>query len=113
VPAVGFAYGLERVAAAAPPPPPDSRRVALVAPVADDDYAYAQEVARRLRDRGLVATVDLRGRPLAKNLGDAARRGVAFVAIVGIEERQSRTLVWRDLARRDERRMTLEELNGL
>ncbi|HMQ35799.1 MAG TPA: ATP phosphoribosyltransferase regulatory subunit, partial [Chloroflexaceae bacterium] len=75
VPAVGFAYGLERVAAAAPPAPAEPPRVALVAPVADDDYAYAQEVARRLRARGLVATVDVRGRPLAKNLSDAARRG--------------------------------------
>jgi histidyl-tRNA synthetase len=59
VPAVGFAYGLERVAAAAAPLD-DPLTVALVAPVEDDDYAYAQEVARRLRSRGLVATVDVR-----------------------------------------------------
>ncbi|NTU84311.1 MAG: ATP phosphoribosyltransferase regulatory subunit [Chloroflexales bacterium] len=113
VPAVGFAYGLERVAAAAPAPPPESRRVALVAPVADDDYAYAHEVARRLRARGLVASVDVRGRHLGKNLSDAARRGAAFAAIVGLEERQSRTLVWRDLERRDEQRLTLEEIDEL
>lgn len=113
VPAVGFAYGLERVAAAAPAPAADGSRLAVVAPVADDDYAYALEVARHLRARGLVATVDVRGRSLAKNLSDAARRGAGFVAIVGVEERQSRTLVWRDLARRDERRLTLEEISGL
>lgn len=113
VPAVGFAYGLERVAAAAPPPPPAARPVALVAPVADEDYAYAQEVARRLRARGMVASVDLRGRPLARNLSDAARRGAGFVAIVGVEERLSGTLVWRDLARRDERRLGLDAIDGL
>lgn len=112
VPAVGFAYGLERVAAVAPPAPAP-RRIALVAPVSDDDYTYALEVARCLRARGLAASVDVRGRPLARNLSDAARRGAAFVAIVGVEERQSRTLVWRDLERRDERRLTLDEINTL
>ena len=113
VPAVGFAYGLERVAAAAPALPPEAQRVALVAPVADTDYAYAQEVARSLRAHGLIASVDVRGRTLGKNLSDAVRRGVAFVAIVGADERQSRTLVWRDLVRHDERRITLEQIDGL
>lgn len=113
VPAVGFAYGLERVAAAAPPVEPPARRVALVAPVDDDDYVYAQEIARRLRTRGLVVTVDVRGRPLAKNLSDAARRGVSHVAIVGAEERRSRALVWRDLQRRDERRLDIDEIDSI
>ena len=113
VPAVGFAYGLERVAAAARPEPSPPRRTAVVAPVADTDYAYAQEVARRLRAHGLIATIDVRGRPLAKILSDAARRGVEYVAIVGIEERQSRRLVWRDLARRDERRIPIDEIDTL
>jgi histidyl-tRNA synthetase len=110
VPAVGFAYGLERVVASAPLDAASPRPFALVATLADDDYAYAQEVARRLRAQGIAAAVDLRSRPLAKSLSDAARRGAAFVAIVGPEERQSRTLVWRDLARRDEQRLSLDEI---
>lgn len=113
IPAVGFAFGLERVAAAAPLPHSPPRREVLVAPVSDSEYAYAQEVARRLRAQGLVATVDLRGRPLARNLSDAARRGLAYVAIVGAEEHLSRTIVWRDLDRHDERRLSLDELASL
>lgn len=114
VPAVGFAYGLERVAAAArSADDPAPRPSALVAPVSDDDYTYALEVARRLRARGLVAVVDVRGRPLAKNLSDAARRGAGYVAIVGVEERQSRTLVWRDLVRRDEQRLAIDAIDIL
>jgi histidyl-tRNA synthetase len=112
VPAVGFAYGLERVAAAGPADEPP-RRVAMVAPVADDDYAFAQEVARRLRAQGLVAMIDVRGRPLAKVIGDAARRGVGYVAIVGVEERQQRSFVWRDLERRDERRVHIDTMDTL
>jgi histidyl-tRNA synthetase len=57
--------------------------------------------------------VDVRGRPLAKILSDAARRGVGYVAIVGVEERQGRRLVWRDLARRDERRILIDEIDTL
>ncbi len=113
VPAVGFAYGLERVVAAASAPAPPRRPLALVAPVADDDYAYAQEVAGRLRERGLAVSVDVRGRALTRNLSDAARRGARYVAIVGVEERASRSLVWRDLERHDERRVSLDALGDL
>ncbi|RRR73507.1 MAG: ATP phosphoribosyltransferase regulatory subunit [Candidatus Viridilinea halotolerans] len=112
-PAVGFTYGLERVVAAAPPVLSDLPPTALVAPISDEDYAYAQEVARCLREQGLIVTVDLRSRPLARNLSDAARRGIAFVAIVGSEERADRTLVWRDLAHHDERRIALDALASL
>lgn len=112
-PAVGFAYGLERIVAAAPPPLYDRPPAVLVAPISDDDYAYAQDVAHRLREQGLIVSVDLRGRPLARNLSDAARRGISFVAIVGAEERAEGTLVWRDLLHRDERILTLDEIEHL
>ncbi|MCX7791743.1 MAG: ATP phosphoribosyltransferase regulatory subunit [Chloroflexaceae bacterium] len=112
-PAVGFAYGLERVVAAVNAPAPPRRPLALVAPVADEDYAYAQEVARRLREHGLAANVDVRGRTLTRNLSDAARRGARYVAIVGLEERTSRSFIWRDLERHDERRVSLDALGDL
>ncbi len=115
VPAVGFAYGVERLAAVAAVPAngesvPDQ---VLVVPVADSDYAYALEVARRLRAGGFVATVDVRGRGVANNLRDAARRDIAYVAIVGDSERTHNELVWRDLATRAERRMSLDALLAL
>jgi histidyl-tRNA synthetase len=109
---VGFAYGLERVAAVAPLSPADER-VALVAPVSDDDSAYALEVARRLRLRGFTATVDVRGRSVATNLRDASRRGVGYLAVIGNEERARGTLVWRSLDIRDERRIALSEIDTL
>ena len=112
-PAVGFAYGLERVAALVASAAPPDERVALVAPISDDDYAYALEVARRLRERGFIATVDVRGRSVATNLRDAARRGVGYLAVVGDAERTQGTLVWRTLASRDERRVTLDAIDTL
>lgn len=113
VPAVGFAYTLEQVAAAADPPAPPRRRQALVAPVTGDDYAYAQEIARRLREQGLAVSVDVCGRTVEQNLNDAAQRGVRFVAVVGVEERSDRTFVWHDLERRDERRIRLDTMEEI
>jgi histidyl-tRNA synthetase len=112
-PAVGFAYGLERVAALAAAPELPAERVALVAPVSDDDYAYAIEVARRLRQHGFVATVDVRGRSVATNLRDAARRGAGYLAVVGAEERAQQMMLWRDLGSRGERRVLLEAIDTL
>ncbi|NJL32895.1 MAG: ATP phosphoribosyltransferase regulatory subunit, partial [Chloroflexaceae bacterium] len=62
-PAVGFSYGLERVAAASNGAAtlPQERGV-LVVPVDDADYPYALEVAQRARSAGMIAMVDVRGR---------------------------------------------------
>jgi histidyl-tRNA synthetase len=113
VPAVGFAYGLERVAAAAALPAREPARSVLVVAVAEDDYAYALEVAQQLRGCGFVVTVDVRERNVAKNLSDAARRNVTHVAIVGANERAERTLVWRELASREEQHIALDALDTL
>ncbi|HWQ14967.1 MAG TPA: ATP phosphoribosyltransferase regulatory subunit, partial [Roseiflexaceae bacterium] len=81
-PAVGFAYGLERVVAAsslALEQWPAACTV-LVAAADDASYPYALQVAAALRARGYVALADVRGRALAGNLRDAARREVGFVA---------------------------------
>jgi len=110
VPAIGFAYGLERIAAAqADNAAPERRLEVLVMPVADADYPYALTVAQRLRERDYVVMVDVRGRGVTNNLRDAARRGVDYVAIVGPEERERGELVWRNLHTREEQRRRIEE----
>lgn len=115
VPAVGFTYGLERVAAALPqvrlPPPPTAS--VLVLPITDEEYAYALDVAHRLRLAGFIAVVEVRGRGLANNLRDADRRGIPYVAIVGNDEHTQNQVVWRNLVTRAERRVGLDELKGL
>lgn len=73
-PAVGFAYGLERVMAAAAIEADEVPQTVLVAAVHDDDYPYALRVARRLRARGYTVVLDVRGRSVKDNLRDATRR---------------------------------------
>jgi histidyl-tRNA synthetase len=112
IPAVGFAYGLERVVAAAERGATEERRQAevLVVPADDDSYPYALDVAQALRERGYIATVDVRGRSVTSNLRDGARRGFGAIAVVGPAERERAEVIWRDLATRDERRVPLSDL---
>lgn len=112
VPAVGFAYGLERVVAAAKADNGTAaeRREVLVVPVNDADYPDAVHISQRLRERGYVVTIDIRGRSVANNLRDASRRHVDFVAIVGSEERERGEVVWRNLHTREEQRLKMDEL---
>lgn len=111
-PAVGFAYGLERVlAACAPAESAQSPRPrVLVAAVGEDDYAYALEIAAHLRSYGFIVSVDVRERNVAGNLRDAARRDTHYMAIVGPDERSAATLVWRNLVSREEQRLAISDL---
>jgi histidyl-tRNA synthetase len=111
-PAVGFAYGLERVVAAVSTTMAEGPRAQDVLVVAVDDtaYVYALSVARELRARGWTALVDVRARTLERNLRDAARRDVGFIALVGSEEVRSGEVLWRDVGGRAERRIALAAL---
>jgi histidyl-tRNA synthetase len=111
-PAVGFAYGLERVVLAGAQAADDRRRAAevLVVPAADNAYPYALDVAQALRERGYAAAVDVRGRSVASNLRDGARRGFGAIAVVAMDDRARAEVLWRDLATREERRIDLNQL---
>ncbi|MCS6841181.1 MAG: ATP phosphoribosyltransferase regulatory subunit [Roseiflexus sp.] len=110
-PAVGFAYGLERVVAAASPAAvPSAPPVVMVVATDDASYPYALETARVLRGRGYTAITDVRMRGVSSNLRDAARRGVRFVVVVGADERAQRCVTWRDLVRHEEHRIPLNDI---
>ncbi len=108
-PAVGFAYGVERVAAAAvvtahePAPPP------LLVMAEQSQYAAAAlQVAARLRERGFVAMFDVRGRSLQANVRDAAKRGVRTIIIC--DEHAPTHVRWYDVADRSEHAIPLAEI---
>ncbi|MBA3944505.1 MAG: ATP phosphoribosyltransferase regulatory subunit [Herpetosiphonaceae bacterium] len=91
VPAVGFAYGLERVAAAARPRSVPAAPLLLVM-TEEQLFGEALHVAEQLRDRGYVAQLDVRRRSLQANLRDATKRGAhAVVEVAGDGE-----VIWHD-----------------
>lgn len=110
VPAVGFAYGLERVVLAATAQANEQRTPEVLVVAADDAYPYALQVAERLRSLGYIATTDVRGRSTANNVRDAARRGASFLALVDSERQAASAVVWRDVATRSEQVLPLDAL---
>jgi histidyl-tRNA synthetase len=110
-PAVGFAYGIERVVLACSPPVNDSPTHEVLV-VADDDatYPYAIYVAQVLREHGFVTTLDLRARSQTSNTRDAIRRQLTALVFVGPEEQASTTARWRALPGRTEQRLALVAL---
>jgi histidyl-tRNA synthetase len=108
VPAVGFSYGLERVVLAAPAETMPPAQLAVV--VAWEDaavYPYALEVAQMLRASGVIATCELRERPLTQQVRDAQRRDQQVV-VVHTADAVARTVQWRD--QRQSESLTLEAL---
>ncbi len=83
VPALGFAFGLERLAEAlagqgAEPPGIDVLVIASEGPA----FGAALQVADGLRRDGKRVEVDVRGRTLKANTADAERRGIASIVLV-------------------------------
>jgi histidyl-tRNA synthetase len=93
-PAVGFAYGLERVVLAAPELPQAQARSVIVIPQDADAYADAVQIAHRLREAGVVAQCEMRERTMAQHLKDAQRRGLVAL-IVQPHDAQTGTAQWR------------------
>ena len=111
VPAVGFAYGLERVAAQAPELVTPQKPLLMVA-APEAGYALAMRAAAALRERGFRVLLDARDRSPQANLRDAERRGCrALVTASGSGD--DHDLVWHTLGdsrEHGERRLSWNDL---
>lgn len=117
IPAIGFAYGLERVALAmeaegATAALNDAPQVLLV-PVEPADHAYAVEAAGVLRDAGLRVELDVKNRGVKGSLQHANRSGAPVVIIVGAQERAAHSAVVRAMSTRAEQSVPLHDLAAL
>lgn len=106
-PAIGFAYGLERVADVSQR---HSQPVAQSVLVMADHGAFpaALATAARLRERGYVAVVDVRDRSFSANLRDATKRDA--LAVVICDERAPDEVRWYALSDRTERTLRLADI---
>ena len=95
VPAVGFAYGVERVVLASQTTSyPQNRLVQLIC---EDEsvYAYAVSVATQLRQSGYAVALDVREQSVNTHVRDALRRG-AVCLVVANSDQTAGTVQWRD-----------------
>ena len=111
IPAVGFAFGLERlrlaleVQGAALPAPPQTQ--VLVAAVSSGATHASMQAAQWLREHGIRAEHDLRQRAVRARISYANRRGIPFLLLV--EDREE-TAVLRNLPEATEQSLSLEEV---
>jgi histidyl-tRNA synthetase len=114
VPALGFAFGVERIRLALEAEGHGEGAAApadvFVIPGSPEHAAYAARVARSIRQSGRSADLDVTGRSLRTSLTYADRAGYAHVAVVGEDEARDETVRVRDMAGGQERTLGLAEL---
>ena len=98
-PAVGFSFGLDRIVVVlrklAQVKEQKTRTQVFVIPLQTKKESFA--IAQKLREAGINADIDMKGRGLSKNLTYANDFGIPYVLIVGENELQKNKLMLKDL----------------
>ncbi|MGB9959618.1 MAG: histidine--tRNA ligase [Candidatus Bathyarchaeales archaeon] len=114
-PAVGVAHGLDRIMLAlqeqkALVKPHGDKRVMVVS-VSETLSTEALRVSETLRAEGIPVEVEVMGRKVAKALETANRKGIAYVVLVGERELKEGAVTLRDMERKEQRTIKIEELS--
>jgi len=114
-PAVGVANGIDRIMLAM-----QGQKVKLkeavekrvvVIPVGDEAEAEALRISCLLKNADIVVEFEVMGRKITKALEDADRRGVDYAVIVGKKELAEGKVVLKDLRKREQTTVKIEELS--
>jgi histidyl-tRNA synthetase len=116
-PAIGFAYGLERILTELyriMPPTAGPETLALVVPVEDSDNLHAVKVAMRLREEFQINTEVFTPptRNLSSALSHAVKRGTPYVIITGQVERNTGTITVRNMGTGEQTTLPETELGA-
>ncbi len=114
-PALGVAQGIDRLVLAI-----KKHRVyrkvleknkVVIIPVGEELKTKAFELSLKLRKAKIPAEVEVMGRTVSKALSDADRRKVTHAVIVGPEELREGRVVLRDMKKREQRMVEIENLS--
>ncbi|MFH1787882.1 MAG: histidine--tRNA ligase [Candidatus Altiarchaeota archaeon] len=115
-PAVGFAFGFDRVCEALKEQGVKTGEVeetVIVAPVGEDACGYALQAAgflrRELSGSGIKVKTEITGRKLKKVLEYASDSGAGFVVIVGGKEKDENTVTLRDMKAKTQETISVSE----
>ena len=114
-PALGFAYGIERIASVLDMGNGHSlhRPDLIIIPIAEDDFAFANAVAGRLREREKIVELSIDERNLRRSLKYANRKGARLVIIIGEKERAQGQIVLRDMRNHREVQVASAEIEAV
>jgi histidyl-tRNA synthetase len=115
-PAIGVANGVDRIMLAMQEQKvimreAEERRI-IVIPVGDEAKAEALRISNTLKDVNIVVEFEVMGRKMSKALEDADRKGFDYAVIVGQKELDEGKVALRDLKRREQTTLKIEELAG-
>jgi histidyl-tRNA synthetase len=99
---VGFAVGLERLAALVPSGEPGARCDVFLLPLAKAALDLALRLQRELRQAGVAAMLDPEGRSFKSRMKQADKLGARLVAIRGEDEAARGVWTVRDMARSEQ-----------
>ena len=113
-PAVGVAQGIDRIVLAAKKQKvalkvPQKKRV-MVVPLSKEMLAKAFEISSLIRAGGISAEMEMLGRSVSKVLSCADRRGFDYAVLVGPQEIRDGKIVLRDMKKREQRTVKIQDL---
>jgi histidyl-tRNA synthetase len=114
IPATGVAGGIERLLIslekAGVLPKHKEVGTVFVAAVNDEVRQHTLSIAAKLRDARIASDVDVKHKSLAKQLEYANSLGIPYALIVGPQELKSGQVKLRDMKKRTEETLTLDEI---
>ena len=114
IPATGVAGGIERLLIslekAGVLPKHKEVGTVFVAAVNDDVRQHTLSIAAKLRDARIPSDVDVKRKSLAKQLEYANSLGIPYALIIGPQELKSGQFKLRDMKKRTEETLTLDEI---
>lgn len=111
-PAVGISFGLDRVVDVLKKlnkaPEQKSRTKLFIVPLGTKKESL--EIAQKIRSAGINVDIDLMNRGPSKNFQFADSQGIPFVAVIGEDELRDNVISLKELATRNEEKISVEEL---
>jgi histidyl-tRNA synthetase len=116
-PAVGFAFGFDRLLDAVETQKkefPKEKEVVVVAAASEEARGQAFEISNQIRVKTkLRVDLDLMNRKLGRILEYASKTKAKYVVIVGIKELKEGKIVLRDMAKGEQKEIKLADLEKL
>jgi histidyl-tRNA synthetase len=113
-PATGVAHGLDRIMLRLQmqkaTPEREQKKHVVIVPISEELNGKALKVAEILREANLNVEVDVMGRKIVKALEDADRKKSDYAVILGERELRENAVVVRNLAKREQETVKIEEL---
>lgn len=112
--AVGVANGVDRIMLAMQEQrvitKEDAAKKIMIIPVGDETRAEALKISNALRNAGMVVEFEIMGRKIGKALEDADKRKTDYALIVGKKELEEGKVSLKDLKKREQTTVKIEEL---